>query len=291
MSRSKQFAASFAGAVMVMTLAGASAFADSRPSNETRRRSGESAAIRRDRSASSESAARRDESRNEPRAESRERARVEPRVEPRVEQRRQERVETRTEARSEVRVDGRREGRGRDERGNDTWRNDSRSSRSGNGRTYGNNGRGNGNGRSYGNRQPYYANGRVSRVHPYRGGYQVWVGGAPYPFFIPASHYHRDRFRVGVTIHLGGYYNPGGYYDYYDGAYSRGDLRGTVESVDYRRDTFVIRNDATGNFVTVELRDRREDVRPGDYVELSGEWSRAGFFRAYDVDLLDTYRR
>lgn len=90
---------------------------------------------------------------------------------------------------------------------------------------------------------------------------------------------------------MGGFYNPGGYYEYYDGYYDRGYsagiLRGVVESVDYRRDTFVIRNEATGSFVTIELRDRRQDVREGDYVELRGDWSRSGVFRAVDVDLLD----
>ncbi|HUP49708.1 MAG TPA: hypothetical protein VNA04_13055 [Thermoanaerobaculia bacterium] len=141
-------------------------------------------------------------------------------------------------------------------------------------------------------RQPYRAHGRVSRVARHGGGYRVWIAGAPYPFYIPAAHYHRDRFRVGLLISLGGLYNPRGYYDYYDARYSRGTLRGYVESVDYRRDTFVLRNEATGSFVTVLMRDRRRDVRPGDYVELYGDWSRSGLFQAYDVDLLpDRYRR
>jgi hypothetical protein len=147
--------------------------------------------------------------------------------------------------------------------------------------------------RGYENRQPYYARGRVSRVSRHGGGYRVWVGGARYPFYIPQAHYNRNRFRIGVVVNLGGYYNPRGYYDYYDGrGYSSGALRGSVESVDYRRDTFVIRNDATGSFVTVVMRDRRGDVRPGDYVELYGDWSRSGVFQARDVDLLDRgYRR
>lgn len=152
---------------------------------------------------------------------------------------------------------------------------------------------------SYRNHTPYRAHGRINDVRRHGNGYRVWIHGAPYPFFVPASYYHRDRFRVGVVISLGGYYNPLGYYDYYNddyrgGAYSRGELRGTVESVDYRRDTFVIRNEATGSFVTVIVRDRRPDnIRPGDYVEIYGAWSRAGVFSATDVDLLDEgyYRR
>jgi hypothetical protein len=170
--------------------------------------------------------------------------------------------------------------RGRDRNG--TWRGDSRQSRP-----------------SYGNsryrtqprvqHRPYYSRGRIDRVLRYGSGYRIWVAGAPYPFFVPLSHWRHDRFRVGLTIGIGGWYNPLGYYEYYDGydGSSAGWLRGTVESVDYRRDTFVVRNDATGSYVTVVERDRGMDVRPGDYVELSGDWTRGGIFRAWDVDLLD----
>ena len=105
-----------------------------------------------------------------------------------------------------------------------------------------------------------------------------------------------------MTIGLGGWYNPLGYYDYYDTyvydrydsrAVSRGEIRGTVESIDERSDTFVIRNEATGSFVTVEVRgrERLRDLRPGDYVEISGDWVRSGIFRAYDIDLLEYDRR
>ena len=131
-------------------------------------------------------------------------------------------------------------------------------------------------------------------MHRYGGGYRVWIVGAQYPYYIPLAYYRHDRFRVGLSINLGGYYNSGGYYDYYDGYDSRSDgaIRGVVESVDYRRDSFVVRNDATGSFVTVLSRDRRLDVRAGDYVELAGEWTRSGVFTAWDVNFLeDEYRR
>lgn len=149
---------------------------------------------------------------------------------------------------------------------------------------------------SYRNRTPYYTRGRVTRIDPWNGGFRIYVAGAPFPFFVSDSYYRRNHWRVGIEIALGGYYNPLGYYDYYDGVYdgsgySAGALRGTVESVDYRRDTFVVRNDATGNFVTVASRSRRDEVRPGDYVEISGDWTRSGLFDAYRIDLLDAYRR
>jgi len=220
------------GAVAAMAaLVGASAFADSRPSNETRWRGDRNDRPRQERSAD------REPSRH----------------------------------------------------GDDSWRGQRDRGRSESNRNNGSYERG----RSYDHRQPYRAHGRVSRVSPYGSGFRVWIGGAPYPFFVPRAHFRADRFRVGVVLNLGGYYNPGGYYDYYDGGYSAGTLRGVVESVDYRRGTFVIRNEASGSFVTVESRDRRRDVRPGDYVELSGDWTRGGVFAAYDVDLLDDgyYRR
>lgn len=136
-------------------------------------------------------------------------------------------------------------------------------------------------------RTPYYStHGRISRVTRHGHGYRVWVHGAPHSFFVPLSHWHRDRFRVGLAIRIGGWYNPSGYYDYYDHR-SAGWIRGPVESIDYRRGILVLRNEATGSFVTVDLRDRRHNVRRGDYVEVQGEWTRGGIFRARDLDVLD----
>ena len=55
-----------------------------------------------------------------------------------------------------------------------------------------------------GRHRPYYAEGRISDVQKHGNGYRVWVGGARYPFHVPASHYHRDRYRPGLTIRIGG---------------------------------------------------------------------------------------
>jgi hypothetical protein len=147
---------------------------------------------------------------------------------------------------------------------------------------------------------PSYYHGRVSRYDRYNGGYRVWIVGAPYPFFIPEARFRLfPRFGIGIDIRLGGYYNSLGYYDYYDGPAgvysSSGYLRGTVESVDYRRGTFVLRNEETGSFVTAVMSggDRRWDnLRSGDYVEISGDWTRTGVFQAYRIDEIgDEYRR
>ena len=184
-------------------------------------------------------------------------------------------------------------------RGNDRYRGSNDRYR-GRNDGYRNNSRYNGNGSSR-YRQTFHHSGRVHRVYPYGGGYRVWLTGCQYPFYIPSAYYHRDRFRIGLTIALGGFYNSRGYYDYYDDydrdryydvSTSRGQLRGVVESVDYRRETFVVRNEATGSFVTVAHNDRgRDPVRAGDYVELGGDWTRSGVFDAYRVEIVDYERR
>ncbi len=283
-------------ALAATTLVGASVFAESRPSNETRGHRREGGRIQRESSGERSRATRRDNSSNA----SRQR---EATVERRSQRRESERSEARVEVRGErnersYRNTDRSERNNRENRSNREWRdrssNNDRNNRNNRNEHYDRSrsyGRSSNYGRSSGYRQPYYGHGRVSRVHRYGGGYRIWIVGSPFPFYVPLAYYHHDRFRVGLTIRLGGYYNDGGYYDYYDGR-SDGAIRGVVESVDYRSDSFVVRNDATGSFVTVLSRDRRLDVRAGDYVELEGEWTRSGVFTAWDVDFLeDGYRR
>ena len=132
--------------------------------------------------------------------------------------------------------------------------------------------------------------GRVSRVERYNSGFRVWLGGSPYPFFIGADRWSRFPLRVGLNTRLGGYWDPLGYYNVYDvGPYAystAGDIHGVVENVDYRRGTAVLRDDVSGSFVTVLLRGndpRLGDLRTGDYVDLSGAWSRSGVFDAVNV--------
>jgi len=270
----KQLTSRFAAAVAMTALVGASAFAESRPSNETRiRRSESQVEVRGDRvERNRTSGGRIERDRSQDRSHRNDRA--------------QRRDSSRSRDNARYRND-----RYRDSsryRSNDRDRGSSRY-------------RGNGSSRY---RQTFHHSGRVHRVYPYGGGYRVWLTGCQYPFYIPSAYYHRDRFRVGLTIALGGFYNSRGYYDYYDDyddydrdryydvRTSRGELRGVVESVDYRRETFVVRNDATGSFVTVVHGDRgRDPVRAGDYVELGGDWTRSGVFEAYRVEIVDYERR
>jgi len=303
----------------VAMLAGTSAFAETRHREGTRSRAEGRATVRRERSAQTQERQRSDESRNYRRRESSERSEASRRPsnfrpetssgetyrrrdttsrgEPYRRNDSSSRGESYRRNDSSSRGESYRRGDSSSSRGESYRRGDRNRGSYDRDRSYGNRSYGNrsyGN-RSYGSARPYYHRGPVTRYSRYGGGYRVWIGGAPYPFYVPLSHWHRDRFRVGLVVNLGGWYRDG-YYDYYDGydyrATSRGDLQGVVESVDYSRDTFVVRNEATGSFVTVVARDRRaRDVRPGDYVELSGSWTRSGVFSAYDVDYIDRDRR
>lgn len=180
--------------------------------------------------------------------------------------------------------------RHRDETRSESWRNDNRGSRNFNSTQshdrY--------NAQASASRYSY--SGRVTRVQSYHGGYRVWVGAAPYPFFIASGAWGHYPLRVGVNVSLGGYYNPayGGYYNVYNyGPYGNpyayrtaGDIHGLVQAVDYRRGTAVIRDDVSGSFITVVLRGndpRLGSMRPGDYATLNGSWDRSGVFSAYNV--------
>jgi len=279
-------------------LVGASAFAESRPSNETRTRRSESRVevrgSRVERNRASGGRIERDRSqdrsnRNDTAVTSPSRSRDS-----------RDGVRSRDNDRSRGRNDGYRDNDRN--RSNDRYRGNNDRNRNndryrGRNDGYRDNSRYNGNGSSRYGRQTFHHSGRVHRVYPYGGGYRVWLTGCQYPFYIPSAYYHRDRFRLGLTIALGGFYNSRGYYDYYDDydrdryydvSTSRGELRGVVESVDYRRETFVVRNESTGSFVTVAHNDRgRDPVRAGDYVELRGDWTRSGLFDAYRVEIVD----
>jgi len=150
-------------------------------------------------------------------------------------------------------------------------------------------------------RRNYSIGGRINRFSHEHGGYRIWVDGGRFPIWIPEARIGLfPRLRVGLSLNFGGYYDPLGYveaYDYYDGAsygygygnaYASGLLRGVVETVDYRRGTLVLRDDTSGNFVTALIRDRRlESLRPGDYAEISGDWTRNGVFEALRLENVD----
>ena len=161
------------------------------------------------------------------------------------------------------------------------------------------------------NNNHYSDRGRIRSFTRERDGYRVFIEGARYPYWVPASRLGRHQLRVGIDIRLGGIFNgtyvdvdalgwPGDpYYNdpYYAPApyYADGYLSGRVERVDYRYGTLLLRDDRSGRAIEVDMRatDRRggldlDDLRPGDRVTLDGTWDR-GYFHAYRIDGVRQY--
>ena len=146
---------------------------------------------------------------------------------------------------------------------------------------------------------------------PYRGGYRVFLGGWRYPFFVPYRYYDPFRFRLGLFIGFNAFYDPLGYYSVYgwppaypyppvyrdgrdgrdDDQYNNSALSGTVRSVDLQSGIVVINEDRSRRDIPALLppRDRRVDeIRPGDYIELTGEWVRGRNYQ-FDADRMDRF--
>lgn len=161
--------------------------------------------------------------------------------------------------------------------------------------------------RNYNDGHRFYGQGRIERIVPYHGGYNVWLGGWGYPFFVPYRYWSPFRFRVGLFFGFNAFYDPLGYYSVYgwpgyypppaygvyrDGGRSYDDdsiVRGTVQSVDLQTGLVVINDDSSRRTVTALLppRDNRvDDIRPGDYIELSGDWVRGRQYE-FDADRMD----
>ena len=159
---------------------------------------------------------------------------------------------------------------------------------------------------SYRENERVNATGRVTAFSRERDGYRVQLdrGGS---FFVPQSRIRNriNDLRVGINISLGGIFRGGminvdavswpgdnGGYGYGD---ARGYLRGVVERVDYRRDVLTLRDEATRRLVDVDLRGAERfsridanDLRRGDLISLSGDWTRGGVFSADRIDSVRT---
>ena len=315
MNSRKSLAAQVAGAMAIAALVGTSAFAETRHSDATERdHSRQSSGDRssRDRAARSggnqnQAQERRDTNTTGPQTYQRDQARNNGSWQ------RDNNTRQRDESRNNNSNNGTWQ-RDQARTNNGTWnRNESRSNGSfdrSQADSYRNNNRSYDRSQSYRNNRPSFDNrgrrsefleGRINRYEHERGGYRIWVDGGRFPVWIPEARISLfPRLRVGLSIRFGGYYDPLGYldaYDYYNdgygyggggygsGAYSSGLLRGVVETVDYRRGTLVLRDDVSGNFVTTLIRDRRlESLRPGDYAEIAGDWTRAGVFEGLRLE-------
>lgn len=291
MNSRKNLAAQVAGAIAIAALVGTSAFAESRHSDATERDHS--------RQSNSERSSRHDRSSSQNQTQSRHE------TAPQTYQRSETRSNgtwNRNDTRNNSTFD-------RSQTRSESYRNDTRSNRSfdrSQADSYRNNNRSYDRSQSYRSNRPSFdsrgrrsdfVEGRINRYVHERGGYRIWVDGGRFPVWIPEARISLfPHLRVGLSIRIGGYYDPLGYleaYDYYNdgyygggyGAYSSGLLRGVVETVDYRRGTMVVRDDVSGSFVTTLIRDRRlETLRPGDYVEVAGDWTRSGLFEGLRLE-------
>jgi hypothetical protein len=163
----------------------------------------------------------------------------------------------------------------------------------------------------------FFGRGRITRFVPYRGGYNVWLSGWGYPFFVPYRFWDPFRFRIGLFVGFNAFYDPLGYYNVYDPWYypyppptvvvqqpAYGDggydnryeygssvVRGTVQSADESRDTMWVNDETSHKVVTVLMPPDRalNGVRAGDYVEVSGEWKSDGVFDGHALDRYDPH--
>ena len=152
------------------------------------------------------------------------------------------------------------------------------------------------------------AEGRISSVDRERDGYRVRIDRSGYSFWVPerAIRSRGADFRVGISIRLGGIFRHGSIFvdvvDWPDRGYGRdyGDRRverrltGLVQRVDPYRGVIVIRDERTGRYINVDagrIDDRPgridlNDIRRGDRIELTGDWTRDGNFRAWRIESL-----
>lgn len=149
------------------------------------------------------------------------------------------------------------------------------------------------------------AEGRVTSFKRERDGYRVQLDQGRHSYWVPQSHF-RNRSRglsVGLSLRLGGIFRGGSIYvdavnwpgdNGYNRGYNDRTINGFVDRIDARRGTLWLRDDRGGELIAVTMRDssRRgridlRDLRRGDYVELSGQWTRGGVF---DADRIEDVR-
>jgi hypothetical protein len=139
--------------------------------------------------------------------------------------------------------------------------------------------------------------GRVNSFSRERDGYRVQLDRGQ-SYWVPRSTFgNRDRdLRAGVSINLGGVFRGGSVsFDAvsYPGAvggyaYGNGYVNGVIDRIDYRGNTLVVRDQATGRLITAEMtaggRSNVRNLRPGDYVQMSGQWIGGGVFDVAQIN-------
>ena len=139
--------------------------------------------------------------------------------------------------------------------------------------------------------------GKVSSFSREQDGYRVQLDRGQ-SYWVPRSSFgNRERdLRAGVSISLGGIFRggsisfdavsyPGAVAGY---AYGNGYVNGVIASIDYRGNTLVVRDQATGRLITAEMtaggRSNVRNLRPGDYVQMSGQWIGGGVFDVAQIN-------
>jgi hypothetical protein len=160
--------------------------------------------------------------------------------------------------------------------------------------------------RSYRDNDRVTIQGRVSNFARERDGYRVYLDRGGDSYWVPSSRLGGRNLSVGINVSLGGVFRGGMIYVDDLGWPDRGysdvvqdhTVRGVVDRVDDRRGILEVRDESSGRRVTVDMvrADRRgrvglDGLRRGDYVTISGGWSRGGIFEAYRVDNVRSARR
>lgn len=155
-------------------------------------------------------------------------------------------------------------------------------------------------GNGYRENQRINVQGRVTSFSRERNGYRVQLDRGRDSYWVPESNFRGHNLRAGISVVLGGVFRggainidavnwPDGGYGYGPAA-ARGYVAGVVERVDYRDGTMMLR-DGDGRMITAATgRYGIGNIRPGDYVELSGDWAGGGLFRVDHIDNVRTRR-
>ncbi|MBV9497073.1 MAG: hypothetical protein JOZ54_22735 [Acidobacteria bacterium] len=152
--------------------------------------------------------------------------------------------------------------------------------------------------------------GKVTSFNRENGGYRLRIDRDDSSFWVPDSYFrnHTNDLRVGVSLSLGGVFRGGSVYvdavnwpngyGYNDG-YNNGNrggvrndvlLRGVVDRVDFRSATVWVRDNASRRIIEVDMRGERRgrininDLRRGDRVDITGDWTRSGLFIANRIE-------
>jgi hypothetical protein len=154
--------------------------------------------------------------------------------------------------------------------------------------------------------------GKVTSFARENNGYRLRLDRDNSSFWVPDSYFrnHTSDLRVGVSLSLGGVFRGGSVYvdavtwpEGYGtvrgnnrGSYNDVLVRGVVDRVDARRSVVWLRDDRSRKVIEVDMHGERRgglniaDLRRGDRVEVSGDWTRNGIFDANRIEDIRTRR-